>query len=232
MISLKSAVSPKLRPFLVHRAVQMNGSRSMTVLSKESAEEYKKQVSTVAVQQAQEWRFPPVVMGGYSTMMGRLPFPVRSCASVYRFDISNFESIHLILSPPKQNYTARMNRTGRPVSPHVTIYAFPVAAISSITNRVTGCALSFGAFGLAGLDLVGGSGTSLELMQTIGSQGFLVAAPAKFAVSFPIVYHYFGALRHFSWDYFPDLLNNVDVPKSSWALLGASTAVSAGLMFV
>jgi succinate dehydrogenase (ubiquinone) cytochrome b560 subunit len=125
-----------------------------------------------------------------------------------------------------------MKYTGRPVSPHVTIYAFPIGAISSITNRVTGCALSFGAFGLAGLDLIGGAGTSLELMKTIGSQGFLVAAPAKFSVVFPIVYHYFGAVRHFAWDYFPDYLNNADVPKSSWALLGGSTVISAGLMFM
>ncbi|KAG7374176.1 succinate dehydrogenase, cytochrome b556 subunit [Nitzschia inconspicua] len=132
----------------------------------------------------------------------------------------------------KENYTARMKKTGRPVSPHVTIYAFPVGAISSITNRVTGCALSFGAFGLAGLDLLGGAGTSLELMQTIGSQGFLITAPAKFAVTFTVVYHYFGAIRHFAWDYFPDLLNNVDVPKSSWALLGGSTVISAGFMLL
>ena len=72
-----------------------------------------------------------------------------------------------------------MKKTGRPVSPHVTIYSFPVGAISSITNRVTGCALSLGAAGLGAVEIVAGPGTSLELMQTIGSQGFLVAAPAK-----------------------------------------------------
>lgn len=43
--------------------------------------------------------------------------------------------------PSKGAYTARMEKTGRPISPHVTIYAFPMAAISSITNRVTGVAL-------------------------------------------------------------------------------------------
>ena len=36
------------------------------------------------------------------------------------------------------------NLTGRPVSPHVTIYKFPVGAITSITNRVTGVALTIG----------------------------------------------------------------------------------------
>lgn len=72
-----------------------------------------------------------------------------------------------------------MKKTGRPVSPHVTIYAFPVGAISSITNRVTGVALSMGAAGLGAIEIVAGSGTSLELMQMIGSQGFLISASAK-----------------------------------------------------
>lgn len=125
-----------------------------------------------------------------------------------------------------------MKKTGRPVSPHLTIYAFPIGALSSITNRVTGCALAFGAAGLGGLELVAGPGTSLSVMETIGSQGFLVAYPAKFAVSFTLVYHYFGALRHFAWDYMPEYLNNVDVPKSSYLLFGSSTLVSLGLAFV
>ena len=42
------------------------------------------------------------------------------------------------------SYTEQQIKKGRPVSPHVTIYKFPLAAISSITNRVTGCVLSVG----------------------------------------------------------------------------------------
>ena len=42
------------------------------------------------------------------------------------------------------SYTERQAKTGRPVSPHVSIYAFPVGAISSITNRVTGAVLGVG----------------------------------------------------------------------------------------
>ena len=59
----------------------------------------------------------------------------------------------------KLNYTARMKASGRPVSPHVTIYAFPVTALSSITNRVTGCLLSVGCAGLGALELGAGSGS-------------------------------------------------------------------------
>ena len=126
-----------------------------------------------------------------------------------------------------------MNRTGRPVSPHVTIYALPVSAVASITTRITGVMLSFGAFGVGAADLVAGPGSSLALMQTLGSSGILVSSGAKFAVSFPLVYHSLGALRHFVWDYFPDrFLNNIDVPKSSVALFGASGVISFGLMLV
>ncbi|CAJ1953702.1 unnamed protein product [Cylindrotheca closterium] len=167
-----NSVNAKLRP-LVQRAMKTPASRSMTVLSKESGEEYK-----------------------------------------------------------KLNYTNRMKQTGRPVSPHVTIYTFPVTAISSITNRVTGVAMALGAAGLGTVEILGGSGTALSLMETIGSQGFLIAAPAKFAVAFPVVYHYSGALRHFAWDYKPDMLTNVDAEKSSWALIGGATVVSGIAMFL
>ena len=117
------------------------------------------------------------------------------------------------------------------MSPHVTIYAFSVGALSSITNRVTGCVLSFGAAGMAAADIVGGGGASMQIMQYIGSQGFLVASAAKFTVAFPIVYHYFGAVRHLAWDYRPEYLENADVEKASMWLFGGSTLVSAGFLF-
>jgi succinate dehydrogenase (ubiquinone) cytochrome b560 subunit len=173
-MSLRTAVCSKLH-HLIKSAVRNHGGvfRPMTIISKSSAEEYK-----------------------------------------------------------KQNYTARMNKTGRPVSPHVQIYSFPIAALSSITVRITGMMLSIGAFGLGAIDLVGGSGAALSMMESIGSQGILVTAPAKLAVAFPIVYHTVGGLRHFVWDYFPDkFLNNDDVPKSSFVIIGSSAVISLGLMF-
>jgi succinate dehydrogenase (ubiquinone) cytochrome b560 subunit len=131
----------------------------------------------------------------------------------------------------KLNYTSRQKQTGRPVSPHVSIYAFPIGALSSITNRVTGCALSVGCAGLGVAELVGGSGTALSLVQTVGSQGILITAAAKFSVSFPIIYHYLGAIRHTAWDMKPEMLTNVDVEKASYVLFGSSVAISGGLMF-
>lgn len=43
-----------------------------------------------------------------------------------------------------ETYSERQAKKGRPVSPHVAIYKFPVVALSSISNRVTGVILSAG----------------------------------------------------------------------------------------
>lgn len=43
-----------------------------------------------------------------------------------------------------ESYTERQAKKGRFVSPHLTIYKFPIAALSSITNRVTGVLLTVG----------------------------------------------------------------------------------------
>ena len=126
-----------------------------------------------------------------------------------------------------------MSKTGRPVSPHVTIYSFPIAALTSITIRVTGIALSVGAFGVASVELINGSGSAMMLMQDINaSTGAIVGGAAKFTVAFPLVYHYLGGVRHLAWDNSPEMLTNVDVTKASYALVGGSFLLSAGLAFV
>lgn len=48
------------------------------------------------------------------------------------------------LSASEPGYLKRQEKLGRPVSPHVTIYAFPLAAITSVTHRVTGGMLTIG----------------------------------------------------------------------------------------
>jgi hypothetical protein len=53
-----------------------------------------------------------------------------------------------------ESYTEKQAKKGRPVSPHVTIYKFPVVAISSITNRVTGVALTAGKYSVLSYSLV------------------------------------------------------------------------------
>ena len=135
----------------------------------------------------------------------------------------------------KSNYTARMAAKGNPMSPHVTVYAFPIVALSSITVRVTGVAMSFGALGLGAAEIVGGSGAALDLMSAIGSGalgGAAVTAGAKFSVAFPFIYHYGGGLRHLAWDNQPELLTNPAVEKASYGLFGTSLLLSGVAMVV
>lgn len=88
----------------------------------------------------------------------------------------------------KLTYTERQAALGRPVSPHVTIYKFPVAAISSITNRVTGVGLFAGVSAVGAITLFGGD--SPLIMKAIGQSA--IGPLAKGIVAFPLVYHYLG----------------------------------------
>ena len=72
--------------------------------------------------------------------LGRLAsngkFSAPTCGTVCDLSSSAFNK------KEREPYTERQAKLNRPVSPHVTIYAFPTVAISSIMNRVTGVALS------------------------------------------------------------------------------------------
>lgn len=129
----------------------------------------------------------------------------------------------------------------RPLSPHVfeidfkqMHYKFPLGATSSIANRVTGVMLSAGFGAAAALSLTG------DLAATIGAAKAaypLLVYPAKFAVAFPLAYHYLAGLRHIYWDHYkygnmaekksPLELPNVEA--SSKAVILGSAVLAAGL---
>jgi succinate dehydrogenase (ubiquinone) cytochrome b560 subunit len=83
-------------------------------------------------------------------------------------------------------YTQQQEAKGRPISPHVFIYKWPITAIASITNRATGVALYGTCVGIAGLSLIGANVPAM--MTVIGNYG-LVGCGAKCAVAFPVIYH-------------------------------------------
>jgi succinate dehydrogenase (ubiquinone) cytochrome b560 subunit len=159
-----------------------------------------------------------------------------------------------IASKKDETYTQRQNKTGRPVSPHVTIYRFPIAAVSSVLNRGTGMALTAGedadqfsqtipfqltyfklndSQGVAGIGGLTLAGIDVPALMTFIGNYPLVGMVGKFAVAFPLSYHYLGGLRHVIWDYYPEkTLNNDDVEKSSYAIIAAATVIGAGAALV
>ena len=109
------------------------------------------------------------------------------------------------------------------ISPHVSIYKFPVTAISSISTRVSGVYLS-------GLFIIGGisklTNKDKYLCQKYTELNSTYKTLFNYSIIFPITYHTYGGIRHFIWDKYPKLLTNSSVKKSSYLLFGLSSLSS------
>jgi len=87
----------------------------------------------------------------------------------------------------------------RPISPHLTIYRWPVTMMTSITHRITGVALSLGAVILAWWLVSVSNGPE-------GWEGFhaIMDTPlgilVLFGITWSLAYHLFAGLRHLAWD--------------------------------
>mmetsp|Transcript_35383 Transcript_35383/g.41700 ORF Transcript_35383/g.41700 Transcript_35383/m.41700 type:complete len:157 (-) Transcript_35383:180-650(-) len=129
-----------------------------------------------------------------------------------------------LMSTNVKPYSERMAAKGRPISPHVMIYSFPMVAISSITVRVTGVLLTAGTAGIAAISLVHPDVGAF--MMGLGNSS--IGPLAKFSVAFPLLYHYLGGVRHAVWDKNPEMITNEHVEKMSYALIAAATVGSVG----
>lgn len=109
------------------------------------------------------------------------------------------------------------------ISPHVTIYKFPITAISSITTRVTGVYFT-------GLFIAGGIAKLTNKDEFLYDKYTHLNNTLKTAIHYsvivPFTYHTYGGIRHFIWDKYPKLLTNKSVAKSSYLLFGL-TGVSS-----
>ena len=119
-------------------------------------------------------------------------------------------------------------KKNRPVSPHLMIYAWPMAAISSVTMRITGVTLSLGMYFVGMGALVGADMSST--MAALGASG--LGPLIKFGVSFSGVYHSACAYRHLYWEKKPDGLNPQSQTQSSIALFAGSGLLGVISMLV
>jgi hypothetical protein len=103
---------------------------------------------------------------------------------------------------PAESYTDKQEKTGRPISPYPFVNsaenagmlsALPIVAISSLLVRVSGIMLTAGTIGIAGISLTGGD--PAVTMEAIGQSG--IGPLAKFAVAWPVSYHFLGGVRHY-----------------------------------
>jgi succinate dehydrogenase cytochrome b556 subunit len=128
-----------------------------------------------------------------------------------------------------QLYSERMDKTGRPISPHLMIYRLPAIAWSSVTVRITGFMASAGFFILSGATVACGSEWAVDTAQAISE----ATSPMliKFSVAFTLSYQWFGSARHAYWDLTAKGFKNKAMLNGSYAMWAATLIPSLALAF-
>lgn len=92
-----------------------------------------------------------------------------------------------------------MNNYDRPLSPHLSIYRWPVTMVSSILHRATGIAMSLGFIVLVAwlFDTASGPEAYSTLAAALGSP---LGKLFLFGWSFSFFYHLANGVRHLVWD--------------------------------
>uniref|UniRef100_A0A8C4QSY7 Succinate dehydrogenase cytochrome b560 subunit, mitochondrial n=1 Tax=Eptatretus burgeri TaxID=7764 RepID=A0A8C4QSY7_EPTBU len=113
----------------------------------------------------------------------------------------------------------------RPLSPHVTIFRWPLPMMMSIAHRATGVFLAAGMVGL-GLSSVlpGDYASQLSALQALGVSGF----PIKLLLTVPLSYHTWNGIRHLAWD-FGKGFKLTEVFRSGYIVLAFTLLSSLGL---
>lgn len=120
-----------------------------------------------------------------------------------------------------------MATTRRPLSPHLQIYKLPLAALISITHRLTGLFLTAGTVLLVyWLAAIAGGPESYATAQAVLGSWFF-GKPILFVWSFALYFHLCNGIRHLVWDAgYGFELNSVDA--SGNAVIVGSAVLTLG----
>ncbi len=92
-----------------------------------------------------------------------------------------------------------MNNTSRPLSPHLSIYHWPISMTLSILHRATGVALSVGLIAfVAWLASIAFGAGSYEVVA--GWMDTIIGKLALLGWSFAFFFHLANGIRHLFWD--------------------------------
>ena len=110
-----------------------------------------------------------------------------------------------------------MSNDGRPLSPHLTIYRWPITMVLSILHRATGIALSFGFIVFVlWLEAIAYESMSYDLVRSMMTSfiGQVVLAGWLFSFCF----HLANGVRHLIWDS-GRLFEKQQADTSAWFVL-------------
>lgn len=108
----------------------------------------------------------------------------------------------------------------RPLSPHMTIYRWPITMTMSILHRITGSALYFGTL-LVVWWLVSAATSESYFDLVSWVFGSWVGRIVLFGYTWVLVHHMFGGIRHLIWDTGAAMEKHT-ASKLAWATVAAS----------
>ncbi|NNF39849.1 MAG: succinate dehydrogenase, cytochrome b556 subunit [Woeseiaceae bacterium] len=123
-----------------------------------------------------------------------------------------------------------MSNHDRPLSPHISIYRWPITMALSIMHRASGIALSVGFIVLVAWLFCAATGPDayaafLSVMDSAFGTLLLIAWSLAF------FYHLSNGLRHLLWDTGVGL-DKEQANRSSWIVLAATIVLTAGFWWL
>ena len=92
-----------------------------------------------------------------------------------------------------------MSNNGRPLSPHISIYRWPITMTMSILHRATGLAMSIGFIVLVAWLFAAASGVE-SYAGLLASVDTSIGKLLLIGWSFAFFFHLSNGIRHFVWD--------------------------------
>lgn len=130
------------------------------------------------------------------------------------------------MAAPRAMIADMENSSKRPLSPHLQVYRLPMAAIMSISHRITGAILAGGSLLITGFLAAAmmGEESYNAVAAFMGSWfGILILA----GWSFCLYYHLCNGIRHLIWDT-AVMLEKSQTAISGWIVILAAVFLTAG----
>lgn len=123
-----------------------------------------------------------------------------------------------------------MNNNDRPLSPHLSIYRWPITMVSSILHRATGIAMAAGFIVLVGWLFDAASGPDVYA-KFLGVMDSTLGCVLLVGWSYAFFYHLSNGIRHLVWDTGRGLEIG-QATASAWFVIVASIVLTAAFWWV
>ena len=123
-----------------------------------------------------------------------------------------------------------MSNTERPLSPHLSIYRWPITMTLSILHRATGVAMTVGLVVLAAW-LVSAAAGAAEYERFTAMMLTLIGRLVLIGWSFAFFYHLANGIRHLVWDTGRGFEKH-QANASAWFVIIAAILITAGFWTV